>query len=319
MQIIRYDKPAKEEWDTFIARSKNGTFLLKRDYMDYHADRFTDCSHLFYDEKNRLLAVMPGNVEWESHLFYSHQGLTYGGLVLSFEITAVQVLEIMEDFLSYLKSVYGIQRVIYKAVPYIYHLYPAEEDLYALFRHKAVLAERKISSAIFCADALPFKQSRKGGISKAKRNGLAVSRTKHPEAYWNVLEHTLMEKHGVRPVHTLQEMELLISRFPQQIAIFEVNAGSDTLGGCVVYDTGKVAHIQYIAANEKGKLLGAIDLLFDELINRQYAHKVYIDFGVSTEQQGWYLNKGLIFQKEGFGARAIMYDTYWIEIADERV
>lgn len=317
MQIVRYDASKKEEWDLFVACSKNGTFLLKRDYMDYHADRFTDCSHLFYDDKGKLLAVIPGNIEKETSIFYSHQGLTYGGMVLSFGITAVQALEIMDTFLSYLKQNYGVIRFIYKAIPYIYHVYPSEEDLYALFRHKALLAERKISSTIACGDALPFKQSRKGGVSKAKKNGLQVCRTMDGAEYWKVLEQTLLRKHSARPVHTLEEIQLLASRFPEQIIIFKVCMDQDTVGGCVVYDTGKVAHIQYIAASEQGKALGAIDLLFDELIKRRYSDKTYIDFGVSTEQGGWYLNEGLIFQKEGFGARAVMYDTYWIETTNE--
>ncbi|MGG6545868.1 UNVERIFIED_CONTAM: GNAT family N-acetyltransferase, partial [Prevotella sp. 15_C9] len=42
--IIRYSAGDKERWDRFVRRSKNGTFLMQRDYMDYHADRFQDCS-----------------------------------------------------------------------------------------------------------------------------------------------------------------------------------------------------------------------------------------------------------------------------------
>ena len=38
------------------------------------------------------------------------------------------------------------------------------------------------------------------------------------------------------------------------------------------------------------------------------------DFGISTEQGGRYLNEGLIFQKEGFGARTVVYDTYELNI-----
>ena len=41
---------------------------------------------------------------------------------------------------------------------------------------------------------------------------------------------------------------------------------------------------------------------------------MYIDFGTSTEQGGTYLNEGLIKQKEGFGGRAVVYDTYELNI-----
>jgi hypothetical protein len=56
--------------------------------------------------------------------------------------------------------------------------------------------------------------------------------------------------------------------------------------------------------------MGALDLLFHELINNYYVDYPIFDFGQSTEQNGNYLNGGLIFQKEGFGGRGAVYETY---------
>ena len=44
--ITRYSAENKERWDRFVRLSKNGTFLLQRDYMDYHADRFLPADFL---------------------------------------------------------------------------------------------------------------------------------------------------------------------------------------------------------------------------------------------------------------------------------
>ncbi len=49
MTIIPYSINRKETWDAFVQASKNGTFLLQRNFMDYHSDRFFDCSLLIYD------------------------------------------------------------------------------------------------------------------------------------------------------------------------------------------------------------------------------------------------------------------------------
>jgi len=68
--------------------------------------------------------------------------------------------------------------------------------------------------------------------------------------------------------------------------------------------------VQYIGANEQGKRLGALDLVFDELINRTFSSESFFDFGISTENMGNYLNENLIFQKEGFGGRGIVYEIY---------
>lgn len=40
----------------------------------------------------------------------------------------------------------------------------------------------------------------------------------------------------------------------------------------------------------------------------------YFDFGISNENNGRFLNRGLIAQKEGFGARTIVHDFYELSI-----
>ena len=64
----------------------------------------------------------------------------------------------------------------------------------------------------------------------------------------------------------------------------------------------------------KGKEMGAVDALYAWLISERYADKRYLDFGISTVQGGRVLNEGLVRQKEGFGARAVMYDSYSINL-----
>ena len=61
-EIIRYTPDKADEWNQFIAKSKNGTFLFDRHYMDYHRDRFEDHSLMFYLE-GALYALMPATAE----------------------------------------------------------------------------------------------------------------------------------------------------------------------------------------------------------------------------------------------------------------
>ena len=119
-----------------------------------------------------------------------------------------------------------------------------------------------------------------------------------------------MAKYGVHPVHTIEELELLRSRFPDNIRLFMAYLGDEALGGTLVFECGRVVHTQYISASSRGKELGALDLVFSWLINERYAEKPYLDFGKSTEDQGSYLNSNLIHQKEGFGGRGVCYDIY---------
>ena len=128
--IIRYTPEKADIWNQFVAEAKNGTFLFDRNYMDYHSDRFNDHSLMFY-EKNRLLAVLPGHISGDG--YFTHKGLTYGGLLMSIHLSVVQTMELFQQLNDYLRSI-GIKRVYYKCIPWIYHRLPAEEDLYALYR-----------------------------------------------------------------------------------------------------------------------------------------------------------------------------------------
>jgi|LSQX01.1.fsa_nt_gb hypothetical protein len=310
MQLVRYNPTMKSRWDSFVAESKNATFLFYRDYMDYHADRFCDHSLLFY-EKNRLLGLLPGNTE--ADIYYSHQGLTYGGFLLSSSATTEQVIKMLDLLMAYLKE-NGVKKLIYKSIPYFYHKIPAEEDLYALYLKKAVLISRSLSSAIRCDRALPFSHARKDGLRKARKAALNCQESTDLAVFWPILEQNLWARHQLRPVHQLDEICRLHKAFPQNIRLFLVTESDKALAGCLVYDTETTAHIQYISSNQRGKALGALDFLFEWLIFDRFKHKDFLDFGISTDDDGYKLDRGLLFQKEGFGARASVYDIYALTI-----
>ena len=309
-EIKKYTQEDKAVWDAFVKESKNATFLFHRDYMDYHADRFVDSSLLLY-KNNTLYALFPANVN--GNVVYSHQGLTYGGLLLSTKATLKEVLGIFDQISIFYKSD-GIEQIIYKAIPYIYHKYSAQEDLYALFRNNAQLICRHASSTIDFVEPIKFPEQRRAGIRKAIRNDLAISLSEDFTPFWSILTENLVNRYGKKPVHNLEEISLLKEKFPQNIKLYLVYHGEEAIAGTVVYEFNHLVHVQYISANSEGKNLGALDILFDNLINETYKTFSYFDFGQSTEDNGMVLNEGLIFQKEGFGGRCVTYDTYKIEL-----
>ncbi|MBR1548691.1 MAG: GNAT family N-acetyltransferase [Prevotella sp.] len=306
--IRRYREADKAAWDAFVAQSKNGTFLFCRDYMDYHADRFSDHSLMFF-QKGRLYALLPAN-EAPDGVLWTHQGLSYGGLITDTRATAVAIQALFCQLGDYLRSL-GMARVVYKAVPWIYHSLPSEEDLFALVNTcRATIADRSLASVLMPHDRLRFTESRRSGLRKAVRAGLRVHESPDVMDFWPLLEANLHSKFNARPVHTAQEMSLLKSRFPEQIRIYVVSTPAGVvMGGTVLYLSRQVVRTQYISASPEGKACGAIDLLFDELLNRIYPDGRYIDFGTSMLRDGT-INQPLLFQKEGFGGRAVCYDIY---------
>lgn len=311
MEIRRYRREDKELWNSFVSKARNATFLFDRNYMDYHADRFDDNSFMFY-HKGKLKAVLPANVAGDT--LYSHQGLTYGGLLLDKKATVEDVLECFDSMNSWLRE-NGISKVVYKALPWIYQQYPSEEDLYALtWKCKAQLISRNIASTIVIDNKLKFAESRKSGIRKALSLNIEVGESNDVDGFWHILEDNLGNRYNAKPVHTASEMKLLMSRFPNNIRLYVAKMNGEIVGGTLIYVTPQVVHTQYISASVEGKKHGALDLLFDYIINKVYANCRYFDFGKSTEQGGAYLNESLIFQKEGFGGRGVCYDWYQWEL-----
>lgn len=311
IEIKKYTPACAREWNTFVESSRQGTFLLNRGYMDYHSHRFEDCSLMAYDA-GRLVGVLPGNVEGDE--LWSHRGLTYGGWltpVKGFDASAMlRLWRSMTDFLS----AEGVKRLHYKTIPSIYARCPAEEDVYALFRTGASVETCSVSAAIDLRNPVPFDSNAMRNMRKARANGLVVEADCDLSLFWPVLEQVLSERYGVAPVHSLGEMELLKSRFPENIRVFAVrDPAGEVLAGTVMYLTEKVAHAQYIASSPRGKALGALPLLFHHLVGL-FAGMDWFDFGISCEQGGRYLNEGLLRQKSGFGGRCVNYVSYVLNI-----
>ncbi len=307
-EIVRYSSAHAVEWNQFIATSKNGTFLFDRRYMDYHADRFCDYSLMCYIN-GRLMAVLPANEK--DGVLYSHQGLSYGGLVMSEQLTMVEVMNLFAELNDYLCQ-QGFKKVFYKCVPWIYHRLNSEEDLYALFHVcKARIVVRDYATNIFMPNLLRWERVRRRGVQRAMRAGLVVEQSDDYAPFWQVLTDNLTTKYGVRPVHSLSEIELLHSRFPRNIVQYVAKLDGRVIAGIVLYVTSRVVHAQYSSATPEGKKLGAIDVLYDHIMNHCCNGYPYFDFGRSTENpDGSGLNEQLVFQKEGYGGRGICYDCY---------
>jgi hypothetical protein len=306
-EVRRYTAEQLAEWNKYVAKARNATFLFNRGYMDYHADRFHDYSIMFY-KNGKLHSLLPAHQVGTE--LYSHYGLTYGGLIMDINVTIADTCELFEALNVYLKSA-GFTKVYYRPIPWIYHLYPSEEDLYAIFwKCHARLALRNIGTTIFIQQHLRW---RKGHLSQLKRSqnmGVTVIKNSSLSDFWGILEDNLMERFHAKPVHTLDEIQLLKSRFPNNIIQYNAYRNGIIIGGLTLYVTPQVIHTQYISTNQEGRTMGAMEAIYSQILFHDYSDYPYLDCGSSTEEHGSVINKGLIANKEGFGGRGVCYDTY---------
>jgi len=306
--VERYTASRKREWDAFISHAKNATFLFRRDYMEYHSERFTDFS-LMVNCGNKLVAVLPANLCAPGTVI-SHGGLTYGGLVLARSAVLEDVLEILYAILSYLHD-QRIGRLLYKRIPSFYNTVPDDDILYGFFLLGARLYRRDCALVINQSDRLEFSKCRKRWINKGRRFGVQLAQANSFAPFWEqVLIPRLANRYHVQPTHTAGEITLLALRFPQNIKQFCAYHEGDIVAGATIYETPTVAHTQYIAVSDHGGKIGALDYLFSWLIEERYRTKRFFDFGICNERDGHFLNHGLLHWKQGFAARCYGHDFY---------
>lgn len=319
LTLDTYSGEKAAEWDEVVRHSLNGTFLLTRPFMDYHADRFRDCSLIIY-KGTHARAVFPachghGNAPHPSA--FSHEGLTYGGLILTDKLSSAEVMDAYQLIIAHYRES-GFHEIRVKPTPCIYHSQAAQEELYALFRANAKLVARGLSSTVCLSHPLPLAESRRSGLRKAARLGLRVTESRDESCvrdFHALLDHVIFSRHQKHPVHTAAEMTLLMARFPAEIRLFLVrDAGGGLLAGAWIFDCGQCVHTQYLATSDAGRQCGALDLLIRHLLHDVFPNRRYLDFGISTEDGGNLLNRSLLFQKEGFGGRGVCYDTYAIQL-----
>jgi len=222
------------------------------------------------------------------------------------------MLQIFDSLKEYLKE-RGFKKLLCKSIPHIYHLYPSEEDLYALFINNATLIKREVSSTIEMACKMPYSRNMRRNIKKVQDNKLSVKRSYDFSTFMLLKEEQLFKKYGLKPTHTALEMEYMEGKFTDNIKLVAAEQNETMIGRVVIYENKNVIHAQYQEANELGMDLHVPSLLFDNLIN-QYSEKKYFDFGISTENNGFYLNEVLIDFKERFGARSTVYDSYELNL-----
>lgn len=306
--IQPYQLEQKHQWNEFVAVSKNATFLFQRDFMDYHQDRFEDYSLMIY-KNDSLVALMPANRK--DNQVYSHQGLSYGGLLLKKDSKFVDVLEVFKTVLKFLND-NDIDGLNLKLLPKIYHKLPSDDIEYLMFKTEAKIVRRDTSSVIDKHHPLKITSSnRKRNLKKAKLNNIKVEEVDGFDTFFNhILIPNLQEQHEAMPTHSVEEISKLKTKFPNHIRQFNASFKGEIIAGVTIFETEHVAHAQYISTIASKKELAGLDAIFNELITTVFKNKRYFSFGISNENNGQHINQGLLKWKESFGARTIIHDFY---------
>ncbi len=299
IEVKAYTSDLKEQWNSFVALADNSNFLFNRSFMEYHSDRFNDASILLFDE-GILIGIFPANKK--DSTVYSHQGLTYGGLILNERRNVKKLIEYYHSVFAYYSS-NGVSEIVYKPVPSYLSRTVNDLEHFVLNILKAEVTKVDTAFVIDYRNEIKFQERRRRSVKKGEKANTEIKTDNDFAAYWNsILVPNLRDKFGTAPVHSLEEIQLLHSRFPEQIKQANAYINGEIVAGVTLFEFNECIHCQYISSNDFGRDSGAIDLLFNNLIHLYQKDKKYFGLGTANNN-GNDINIGLCEWKEGWGAK----------------
>ncbi|WP_460515395.1 hypothetical protein [Cyclobacterium sediminis] len=307
---MHYSPDLKKDWGRVLQKATNATLMHERDFLAYHpSGKFQDCSVILYGN-GKPVAVFAAHREGKT--VYSHQGLSYAGLIqvpCSFD----QKIEQFKALMKYFESL-GLSHLQIKATPAFYNSTQEEAMVYIMHLSNAEIIQMELSLTINLPLAVKNK-GRKANIKQAGRQDLIIIESNEVKSFWEaLLLPNLQNRYQTAPTHSHEEMSFLMEKFPGKIRQFNVFKDGLMVAGATVYFSKNCIHTQYLASNSQGRKLNALDALVNYLGNTFAEKYKFLDFGHSNENLGLNINKGLFRWKESFGANSFVHRHYMVPV-----
>lgn len=307
-----YQESDYELWNTFVSAAKNATFLFHRDFMEYHKERFDDFSLLVFD-KVKLVAVLPANRV--DNKVYSHQGLTYGGLVYASKLKIEKIETILDLLFDFFKGK-RIEHFYLYPIPSFYLGQGNAAIDFFLMKKGAQLYRKEMNMVAHLPQEIPISKSKLKHFRRTEVLGLRVVEETNFQPFWEkILEPRLAEKYDAKPVHSLAEIQLLHERFPKNIKQFSAYLEDKIVAGITIFEFENGVKSQYGATSKKGEKYRALDFLFISLLDIfQKKGKLFFDMGIVNDSGEKGFHSGLLQQKEELGCTVWSQDFYKITL-----
>ena len=305
LRIEKYSQKDFDIWDFFCNTSQNGTFLHTRKFIEYQSEKFIDFSLIFLKDE-KLIGLFPlAFFENNESLIISHPGLSYGGIVHNGDLNGEKMLNAIDLSLEYLKK-HNFKKLIYKPIPYIYQIIPSDDDIYALTQRGGIIQRSELSSSVNLYSKFKV-DSKKVRLSSPLINESDIKEgADHLSEYWQLLSTVLMKYHNSIPTHNFLEIQYLMKIFPNNIKLYSISVNNEIIAGVILFITSRCWHVQYMASNEMGRKLSALDIILSHLIENAKKSSInFFDFGHSNELKGKVLNQGLYNFKNKFGGGGV--------------
>ncbi len=282
--------------------------------MEYHSDRFEDHSLMIFDDE-KLVGCFPAHQTGTA--LHSHLGLTYGAFLIkapqrisSGETRLLSEKQesfythLVREVINYAKGK-SFQKVELKLPP---PFFDPEFDAHyqCLMEMGFEIYEESLDLVVDLHKEWKPSPKKTAGYRNGKFNQLRLIVCDDLQEFWNkLLIPQLQERHNAKPTHTLEEIQLLKSRFPTKILQYYAEFDGKKVAGLTLFDFDNILKVQYAAASQEGFEKNAMDFLYLEIIQEaRGSGKQFVDLGTVNNADGT-INEGLLRFKKQLGATAI--------------
>lgn len=315
LSVVRYQENDAPNWDAFVGSANNGTIFHTRRFLNYHPEgRFQDYSLSFFKGGSRL-ALFPA-VLYETdgkRILWSHRGASYGGIVVKDTLSLREAFDLVHALVAHTREK-QIDAIDVTAPPQIYLRRPSNYIDFAMYQSGFQFRKREVSSVIpldFGRDAIlqTFNEGSRRAVRRGFKLDVVVQESDDYERFYQILKKNLRLRHNVSPTHTLEELLLIKSLFPDRIKLFGAFHNQVMVAGVVMFICNpRVVLAFYISHDDSLQQFRGVNVLFHDIVAWGIAEGYrFLDFGIFTvnENPNW----GLAKFKESFGAQGIFRDS----------
>ncbi len=309
LKIRKYSIDKKTEWDNLVSHSDNSFFFFKRDFLEYHQKPLVDFSVMIYQD-NKLKAIMPINII--DHIAYSHQGITYGGLITESRCFYSDYVIYLNKILEFLKNNKVIHLVVSPQPSAYFKTQSNKLDL--IIQRNQIKMDKCSVGAILNQQNFRLPTKRKLNIKSSLLENYEFSTTTDLSIYWDLVEKFYHQRFGFNPVHNFNEIKYLHDTFKGNINITSLKdiKSNKTVAGLMIFEDEKIAKIQYIAYEETAQNL--INLLYYETLDYYIKRGKSIDWGSSMDIKDGEVKTSILWLKEKFGASPTAMNTVTFDL-----
>jgi hypothetical protein len=314
--VHRYTPANKAEWDSFVAKSNDGTIFHTQQFLSYHPEGKWQFCHLLFRQNNALIAVLPAGINSNGEL-WSPVGSSYGSIITN-DISFERALAIVDVFIDFLRS-NNIGRAFLIPPPLIYATITSQHIEYALLYRKATFEHHYISHAVKLDDSKPlmhrFAPQARNVVNKLLReNTIRIQESDDIETFHHILVEN-KKKHNATPTHSLEDLRQLFRLLPDRLRLTMVYANDIPIAGSLLMLTNaNVALCFYnMMLYEYEHFKPVYLIMYDALRWATERGFRWVDIGVSqdtTSSNPMTPALSLIQFKERFGARGVLRSTY---------